>query len=145
MAEKMTRQAALAFLKKHGLGVLSTVDNLGRPEAAVVEYSETDRFEIIFDTSIAFRKYPNLRRNPQVAFVVGWDDGRTLQIEGTARELEGDELLAAQRIHKAKLSDVEKFERRSDIRYFKITPTWARYCDFSVDPWELTEVALSNE
>lgn len=69
----MTRSQLLEFLRKHRLGVLSTVSLSGEPEAAVVGIAVTDRLELVFDTLASTRKVLNLRRLPKIAFVVGWD------------------------------------------------------------------------
>lgn len=70
------------FMRKHSIGVLSTVSPEGNPEAAVIEFGETKDLQLIFDTIDTFRKYQNLKNNPLVAFVVGWDENRTIQYEG---------------------------------------------------------------
>jgi len=67
----MRRDELLRFLRKHKLGVLSTVSAAGEPEAAVVGVAFTDELEIVFDTLETTRKAANLRRSPKIAFVVG--------------------------------------------------------------------------
>ena len=65
------RAALLAFLRKHRLGVLSTVSPEGKPEAAVVGIAISDDLEIVFDTLDTTRKIRNLRRSRNIAFVIG--------------------------------------------------------------------------
>ena len=88
----MTRQDLLAFLKRHKLAVQASVSASGMPQAAVVGIVVSDAFEVFFDTLDSSRKCQNLRRDPEVALVVGWDldEGRTLQLEGTADEPAGE-------------------------------------------------------
>jgi general stress protein 26 len=81
----MTRAELLKFLRQHRLGVLSTVSAAGEPEAAVVGVAFTDELEIVFDTLETTRKAVNLRRSLKIAFVVGWDEEITAQLEGVAR------------------------------------------------------------
>lgn len=109
------------------------------PEAAVLEFSETDDLEIIFDTFSTYRKYKNLQDNPKIALVIGWDGDITVQYEGIAKELSGEELEQCKRIHIQKLPKAVKFENMKVVRYFKVKPTWIRYSDLSKDPWEVFE------
>ena len=83
-ASLMTRQELLAFLRRHRLGVLATVTPSDEPESAVVGIAFTDRLEVVFDTLGNTRKVQNLRKNPKIAFVVGWDGEITVQLEGIA-------------------------------------------------------------
>src|SRR5947208_666694 len=88
----VTRTELCRFIGRHRLGVLATVSASGAPEAAVVGVAVTDDLELIFDTVESTRKAQNLRRDPRIAFVIGWDDEQTVQYEGTADEPAGDEL-----------------------------------------------------
>lgn len=136
------KKRILDFLKRHTLAVVATVDSRGHPQAAVVEFSETDDLEIIFDTFSTYRKYKNLQSDPRVAMVIGWDDEVTVQYEGVAHELRGEELERSQDIHCGKLPKAKKFLSMPQMRYFKVTPVWIRYSDLHVDPWEVFEVKL---
>ncbi len=59
------------FMIKEQLAVLSTVTDSGQPQAALMGMAVTPPLEIIFDTVKSSRKYPNLKKNPRVAWVVG--------------------------------------------------------------------------
>ena len=48
------------FIKKTKLAVISTVNEKGTPESAVLEFGETSDLEIIIDTFISSRKYKNI-------------------------------------------------------------------------------------
>ncbi len=80
------------FMRSERLGVLATVSEEARPEAALMGYAVTPQLEIIFDTVKTSRKYPNLKKNPQVAWVIGCATEVTVQYEGVAEELDGEEL-----------------------------------------------------
>lgn len=121
----------LDFIKKHMISVVSTVSPENMPEAAVVEFAETDNFELIFDTSNTFRKYKNLSTNPNVAFVIGWDEDITVQYEGIAEEIRGEELKKCKEIYFKKNPDAQKWEKFEDIVYFKVKPKWLRYRESS--------------
>ena len=109
-------------MKKHTLAVLATTTEDGKPEAAVIEFSEKDNFELIFDTFSSFRKYKNLKSNKNVAVVIGWDENITIQYEGTAIELHDKELQEYVEIHVNKLPDAKKFIKMKGIKFFKIIP-----------------------
>lgn len=128
------------FIRKHTLAVISTVNSLGYPESAVVEFSETKELEIIFDTFAAYRKYNNLQSNPWISLVIGWDNDITVQYEGIAVELQGEELKRCVDVHITKLPKAKKFLDMDMIRYFKVTPKWIRYSDLSVNPWKIFEI-----
>src|SRR5690606_26152717 len=95
----MTRSELLAFMRKHRLCIQATVSSDGMPQAAVVGYAVTDDLEIVFDTASTTRKVKNLRNNPRMAIVIGWDEERTLQLEGIADEPGADELPRLKRVY----------------------------------------------
>lgn len=133
------KKFVLDFIKKHTLAVLATASLDGKPEAAVVEFSENENLEIIFDTFSSFRKYGNLKKNPHVAVVIG-SGNIAVQYEGIAVELNGTELTECKKIHIKKLPDSEEFTRMDGIKFFKIIPKWIRYTDVSASPWKEFEV-----
>jgi len=140
MNDKEKKGMILNFIKKHTLAVLATTAPNGKPEASVIEFSERDNFELIFDTFSTFRKYKNLKRNASVAVVIGWDDNITVQYEGVVEELSGKELQECVKVHIAKCPDTKKFVNQKNIKFFKIIPKWIRYSDLNVDPWKVFEV-----
>src|SRR4051812_32177598 len=82
MNESMDSALLLAFLRRHRIGVEASVAPSGSPQAAVVGFAVSDDLEIVFDAVGTTRKMSNLRRDPRVALVIGWDDEQTVQIEG---------------------------------------------------------------
>lgn len=126
----MTKADLYAFLARHRLAVVSSVSPSGRPQAAVVGIAITSELEIIFDTVDTTRKCANLRRDPHIAIVVGWDDEMTAQLEGIADEPEGaerDRILAA---YFVPYPDGRDRLQWPGITHFRVRPTWARYSDF---------------
>lgn len=138
----MNKQKVLDFIKKHMIGVLATVTPDGLPEAAVVEFAETDEFELIFDTLTTYRKYKNLKHNSQIAFVIGWDENITVQYEGIASELKGEELVKYKKIYFKKNPDAQKWEKFKETTWFKIEPKWLRYRDGNTDPMTIFEITF---
>jgi len=88
----VNRSELIAFLRRHRLCIQGSVSSSGGPQAAVVGFAVSDEAEIVFDTIGTSRKMANLRRDPRIAVVVGWDDEQTAQIEGVADEPVGAEL-----------------------------------------------------
>lgn len=130
----------LDFINKQKLTVISTVNKNGKPQAAVVGFGQTDRLEIIFGTNNASRKYQNILDNPAVALVIGWEDTRTVQFEGIARELTPDELQLVRDNYWDKSPEAEKHHTIEGQRYFIVKPTWIRYTDLAKDPWAIIEL-----
>lgn len=142
MEDYEKKKLILDFIKRHNLAVLATTTPENKPEAAIVEFSEKDNLELIFDTFFTFRKYKNLQSNTNVAVVIGRDEDKTVQYEGEAIELKDNELKECQKIHVTKLPDAAKFVEMKDIKFFKIIPKWARYTDVSKHPWKEFEVTF---
>lgn len=128
------------FIQRHFIAVISTVTGGGVPEAAVIEFGNTENLELIFDTFSTYRKYRNLKKNSRVAFVIGWDENITVQYEGEANELSGEELKRYKELYFRKNPKARKWETRPDVRYFKVRPSWIRYSDLNVNPWNIYEM-----
>lgn len=135
----MTKVEIYNFIQKQKLAVLATVSSLDTPEAALVGIAVTPELELVFDTLGQTRKAQNLRLNPRIAFVIGWDDEITLQYEGEAEEPKGSELERYKEIYFAKWPDGVDREQWPDITYFRVRPTWMRYSDFNKTPAEIIE------
>lgn len=119
------------FMDGERLGVLSTARKDGRPEAALMGFAVTPELEIVFDTVRSSRKYPILKENPRVAWVVGCTTEITVQYEGEATELEGEELAKYKKVYFEKFPDGPARENWPGITYFVVRPKWVRYCDYN--------------
>lgn len=102
----------------------------GVPQAAVVGYGISDRLEIVFDTLGTTRKMQNLRRNPRIALVIGWDDDQTVQLEGLADEPTGSELDRLKQVYFDAHPDGVDRQTWPNLTYVRVRPTWVRYSDF---------------
>lgn len=136
----MNKQGILDFIKKHKLAVISTVSPDNKPESAVIEFGETDRLELVFDTYSTSRKYENLKKNKYAAFVIGWDEDVTVQYEGIAQELRKDDGPVYKKAFFAKNPEAKRWDKRDGIVYFKVIPVWIRYSDLRKYPWETFEL-----
>lgn len=126
----MNRAELLAFLRCHRICVEATVSTAGAPQAAVVGFAVSDELEIVFDTVGTTRKAVNLRRDPRVSLVVGWDEEQTLQIDGMADEPKGEELARLKAVYFSVYPDGVEREAWPGITWVRVRPTWARYSDF---------------
>lgn len=120
----------VTFARSTKWAVEASVAADGRPQAAVIGVAVTDRLELVFDTMGDTRKAENLRRDPRVAVVLGWDDGQTLQIDGVADEPTGAELAELKKVYFARFPDGPEREGWPGIAYFRVRPRWARHSDF---------------
>lgn len=137
----MDKKNILEFIKKHKLAVLATVGEVA-PESSVLEFGETDDLEIILDMFDSSRKYKNMKANPNVSLVIGWDEDITVQYEGVAEELSGEEKIKYQNLYWVKNPKAKRWADREGIVYFKVIPKWIRYSDLNVHPWRISEVEL---
>lgn len=137
------RTRLLDFLRAHRLAVQATVSDDGGPQAAVVGYAVTDRFELVFDTLASTRKARNLRRNPKLALVIGGlkaGDERTVQYEGVADEPSGAELERLKQTYYAVFPDGRSRLSWPGLIYVRVRPSWIRYSDYNSDPPEIVEL-----
>jgi general stress protein 26 len=136
----MTPHELVEFLRRHKYAVEASVSEVGAPQAAVVGIVATSHLELFFDTWDTTRKCANLRRDPRVAFVVGWDDAQTVQYEGLCDQPEGDELARLKELYFARFPDGRERERAPQVAYFRARPTWIRYSDFRCEPAHVVEL-----
>ena len=130
----MTKGELVGFLKRYKLAVQATNSPSGPPQAAVVGFAVSDALEIVFDTLKSTRKYKNLRADPRVALVVGWDDAITAQIEGIADFPSGDELERIKECYFVAYPDGRDRLAWAGITHVRVRPTWIRYSDYVRDP-----------
>lgn len=138
----MSAVELLKFLRGHRLAVQASVSPAAAPQAAVIGYAVTDRFEIVFDTLDSSRKGQNLRRNNRLALVIGGlvdGEERTVQYEGIADEPSGEELDHLKQVYYAAWPDGPSRLTWPGLIYVRVRPTWIRYSDFSANPPEIVE------
>jgi Pyridoxamine 5'-phosphate oxidase len=123
-------QFVYQFIAARKYGVVSSTGPGGEPQSALVGIAVSPQLEIVFDTVKTSRKYPNLKADPRIAVVTGWEGEQTVQYEGMAVEPENGELLRAKAIYFTAWPDGVERQRWSGIAYFLVRPTWVRYSDF---------------
>lgn len=137
----LQKKALVDFIRARGLGVVSTVSAKGAPEAALVNLVVTDAAELIFYTLQDSRKGANLRHNPKIAVVIGWDNEKTLQYEGVADEPAGFELEQLKQVYAAARPNAASQMRWPGLTYFRVRPQWARLSDYSTR-WSVEELVF---
>lgn len=144
MEQEEIKKKITAFLEKGEIGVISTIGTAkNAPESAAVAFAFTENLELVFGTSNKSRKYKNIQVNPNVSFVVGWDFvSGTMQYEGIAKELSGEEAEKGMNLLIARNEEHKKFAQHEDQRYFMITPKWIRLLDMNSHPPQTHEVNL---
>lgn len=140
----MTRAELVTFLRKYKLAVQASVAPGGAPQAAVVGFAVSDSLEIVFDTVATTRKHDNLRTDPRVALVIGWDDGITAQIEGVADFPTGDELERIRECYFVPYPDGRDRLKWPGITHVRVRPTWVRYSDFTREPPHIVELTAEQ-
>jgi pyridoxine/pyridoxamine 5'-phosphate oxidase len=113
---------------------VSTVNESGAPEAALMGFALTQAKEVVFDTLSTSRKAVNLARNPAAALVIGWDESVSLQIEGVARRPVGEDLASAKAAYFGQWPDGRAREDWPNIAYVVVQPKWIRYSNYSGAP-----------
>jgi len=135
----MTPEELLLYLRAQPLAVESSVSSSGAPQAAIVGVAVTDRFELVFDTVATSRKHQNLARDPRIALVIGWDQERTVQLQGVADQPRGHDLSRVQSAYFARFPDGPSRLSWPGIAYWRVRPEWIRYSDFNTNPPTILE------
>lgn len=136
------KQIIFAFLKTQLHMVVSTVNKDNNPESALVGFGYDVDLSLIFGTYTTTRKYKNILNNPHIAIVFGNEELVTVQYEGVASELKGQELVRYKKIYFTKNPESKKYETHENQVYLKVIPKWIRYTDFNKEPEEIFEIAI---
>lgn len=141
----LSKTEAFDFLRRQNLGVISTISEQGRPEAALINYGVTKDLELIFETLQTSRKYRNIFGNPAVAMVIGFGkECLTCQYEGIAcwpSEAALPELLD---VYFAARPEGLLHRGWPGLAYIQVRPTWIRLSNYDLLDWKVREIALSS-
>lgn len=129
-------------MNAHELCVISTLGDNGQPQAAVVGFGQTEELQLVFATATTSRKARNIEANGAVAVVIGWEPQGTVQYEGTARQLEGDEATRFGEVYFAKNPAARKYRDLTKERFYVVEPKWIRFTDITARPWDITELTF---
>ena len=134
------QQKILDFISKQTFCVIGYVTEDGRPQSAMVGFGQTEILQLIIGTTRASRKYTNIKRDNRVSISIGFEAPITVQYEGIARELEGEEAEKYSEIYYHKSEGARRFKGGMHETYFLIEPKWVRYTDVSKGPGGVEEV-----
>lgn len=129
------------FISQNKFAVLSTVSHDCKPQSACVGIAVTPDLKLVFDTTIDSRKFKNLKNSSNISFVIGYENGQTIQYEGTAFNFDKNEFPELLKIYLDSFPDgIELKDKWPNITYFVIEPTWIRYSDFNLNPPKIEEM-----
>lgn len=129
------------FIAAQRYAVVSSNGPQGISQAALVGIAVSEALEIYFDTIDSTRKIANIRRDPRVSLVIGWDNEQTLQMEGFADEPSGEELAALKAVYFKAWPDGPDREAWKGITYCRVRPTWLRFSRF-LEPQLIEEMRI---
>jgi general stress protein 26 len=127
------------FISRHKLAVVSTNGLYGHPQSALVGIAVSRDLEIYFDTVDTTRKIANMRRDPKVSLVIGWENEQSLQYEGVADEPRSAELASLKSIYFEAWPDGPDRQTWEGITYCRVRPAWLRFSSF-VEPQLIEEM-----
>jgi general stress protein 26 len=134
----VTQDEVIQFINDHHFMVISTQTE-DYPESANVEFGN-DGLTLIFDTGDTSRKFKNIQKSPKVSVVIGWDEhvNKTVQYQGIAEVLTGEELRRLKKVYFTKSPEAQKWENTKGNVYLKVSPKWVRMTDLNTNPWTIS-------
>ena len=135
------RPSITAFVRREGRGVVATVTQQGRPEAALVGLAALPDGTLIFNSEVKARKIQNLAANDLVAVVVGVGGDVSVQFEGTATITDSEERQAYGSAYDRQFPGSRALH--DDFTVVAVHPSWVRVYDASSAPAVVTEADWS--
>jgi len=127
------------YISRQRYAVISSNGPHGTPQSALVGIAVSESLEIYFDTVDTTRKIANIRGNPRVSLVIGWENEQTLQYEGLADLPEGAALTDLKAIYFRAWPDGPQRQSWKGITYCRVRPIWLRFSSY-VEPQLIEEV-----
>ncbi len=122
---------------------IATVGEDGEPQASTIEFCVQGN-AILFDSFEASRKVKNIERGSRVALVIMPSETSTVQLQGEALVLTGDERDRAVETYIAKIPRASGWINNDDVKVFSVRLSWARHIDVSTHPWNVYECTLNE-
>jgi pyridoxine/pyridoxamine 5'-phosphate oxidase len=134
------REELVAFVRRRGQAVVATRGPDGAPQVTSVGIAVTAEAEFVFELSIHSREHQNIRAFPLVGMVIGGDEEVTLQFEGSAERLDGDERDRCLRAYFQQHPLGRDRSQASYITYVRVRPGILRLSDsFGVQEFVLPD------
>ncbi len=137
--ENDSRADAIDFLNQENIGVLATISPDGHPRARFMYYAADDQFNVYLLTYKNTRKVADLEGHYLAAFTVANElVPKSIQIEGTVADVtdeptsDGIIKKLFERMHSNQEfgAPLTHFDS-SGLRFYKLSPTWVRFGDFT--------------
>lgn len=129
-ADAQAKRRLYEYIRTCPQAVIATATRDGKPEAARVNIAVTADLEVIFETTSATRKFSNLEDNPSAAFVIGWEDEKTLQYEGIVDRPEGHALERVRTCYLSRFPEKASHQYWPGNMYFRVRPSWIRLSSY---------------
>ncbi len=150
---KQSLENTLAYLESHNVMTLATHGPEGLWAAAVFYVS--DGFKLFFLSAPTTRHSRNLAENPHVAATIqedyrDWLAIRGIQLEGTCRQLDGEQQSNARARYEAKFpivgedAPLQIAQALDKVAWYEVTPERAFFIDNSVSLGHRDEIALGD-
>ena len=147
------KKTALAYLESHNVMTLATHGPEGLWAAAVFYVS--DGFRLYFLSAPTTRHGRNLAENPHVAATIqddyrDWLAIRGIQLEGSCRQLDGEQQSNARARYEAKFpivgagAPLQIAQALDKVAWYKVTPERAFFIDNSVGLGHRDEIPLGD-
>ena len=128
----MTKDFLYNLIRQNKFAVLATVSKDNKPQSACVGIAVTSELKLIFDTTSDSRKYNNLINHSNVSFVIGRENGQTIQYEGVAANLNKNTSSDILNTYFEVFPDgIDRKDNWKNIAYFIVEPKWIRFSDFN--------------
>ncbi len=130
----MRKEEVLRFMQTYRYAVQSSNTALAAPQSALIGFSVSDQFEVVFLTLKGSRKWGNLQQDKRISLVIGgWrpDDECTVQYEGTARVLLDAEQTRFVRMYQSQFPNSEDEAVHEDSIHVLVEPCWIRYSNYN--------------
>lgn len=140
----MDRAELVAFVRRRGLAVVATRGPDGAPRAGEVGVAITDDAEFVFETAVNSLRYDDIAKFAQVALVVGGEEPVTVQSEGIADVLTGDERDRCLRVYLQQFPDSRERALDPDVAHLRIRSAWVRLNDTRPESYGVQEIQLDE-
>lgn len=147
------RAKALAFLRKHPMGILSTVSSDNTPWGSAIYYVAEDDFACYFVTRSESQKFKNIDQNPAVALTVADEPTQTtVQIAGRLQKVPAREVIDVvfkKLAHIKPPHDIDWLPpvikvHEGDWMVLELTPTHVQYADYRQNKKEVSDSYITK-